>query len=186
MKNLLVNSFIIHSRPYRETSMIYDILTLKNGFISVMGKGIKKKKDYSILQPTKEMILSFTDSNFPILTKYETIDCSYKINRNKLLIVLYFNELIYKLVPRNEPQESLFILYRNYMQIIRTSIDDRDSLLLGFETLFLKEIGYELSLSDSSINNLQEDKFYTYYYGEGFKETKYNNNLELLSGKTLN
>ena len=45
MKNTLVRSFIIHARSYRETSMIYDVLTSNYGLISILAKGIKKKKD---------------------------------------------------------------------------------------------------------------------------------------------
>ena len=45
MKNTLVHSFIIHARSYRETSMIYDVLTSNCGLISILAKGIKKKKD---------------------------------------------------------------------------------------------------------------------------------------------
>ena len=49
MNNNLIKSFIIHARKYRETSMIYDVLTEEQGLISILAKGIKSKKDGFIL-----------------------------------------------------------------------------------------------------------------------------------------
>ena len=43
MKNTLVRSFIIHARSYRETSMIYDVLTSNCGLISILAKALRKK-----------------------------------------------------------------------------------------------------------------------------------------------
>ncbi len=184
MKNTLVHSFIIHSRSFRETSMIYDILTSNNGLISILAKGIKKKRDRSYLQPTKELILSFTDSDFPILTSYEPVNDLPSIKNNQLLIILYFNELIYRLIPRNEPQEVIFDLYKTY--IVKMSQTDHadQSLILGFEALFLKEIGYELSMADYTIP-IKYDKFYYYDYNEGFKATNGKSNHDTVSGASL-
>ena len=184
MNNILVHSFIIHSRPFRETSMIYDVLTPNNGLISVLAKGIKKKKDRSHLQPTKELILSFTDSDFPILTSYEPASQTISLKNNQLIIVLYFNELIYRLVPRNEPQEILFNLYKNYIVKMSRLVDIDQGLILGFEALFLKEIGYELSMADNNIT-IKNDQIYFYDYDEGFKIALDSSNKDIVSGASL-
>ena len=59
LKRTLINSFIIHSKPFRETSMIYDVLTDTDGLISIIAKGIKSKKDGLSMQPFKEIKLTF-------------------------------------------------------------------------------------------------------------------------------
>ncbi len=82
MKNTFENSFIIHSRDYTETSIIFEVLTENRGLITLLGKGIKKKKDFSTLQPFKELKLTFSKkSNFPILAKYE-ISQDFKIPKS--------------------------------------------------------------------------------------------------------
>ena len=124
MKNLLINSFIIHSRPYSETSIIFDILTESNGLISLIAKGIKKKKDGLLLKPFKELQLSYTSKgSVPILTKFEIINSFSKIKNKYLLIGLYFNELIYKFIPKSEPLPSLYSLYKNQLEYMKTTKD---------------------------------------------------------------
>ena len=76
---------------------------------------------------------------------------------------LYFNELIYKFIPKNEPLPLLFKLYKN--QLIFMTNSDNYNLhmhLLRFEYLFLKEIGYEINLAYH--NNYAIDDKVNYYY----------------------
>ena len=185
MKNILVRSFIIHARSYRETSMIYDVLTSNCGLISILAKGIKKKKDRTCLQPTKELMLSFTDSDFPILTSYEPVQDSVQMNRNMLILILYFNELIYRLIPRNEPYESVFTLYKDYIKKMSLLDNFSQGLILGFETNFLKEIGYELSMADEG-EGISTNVTYIYDYDKGFKINQNKNNKDTISGSSLN
>ena len=185
MKNTLVRSFIIHARSYRETSVIYDVLTSKNGLISILAKGIKRKKDRSCLQPTKELMLTFTDTDFPILTSYEPTEDCVQMNRNMLILILYFNELIYRLIPRNEPHESVFNLYKDYIKKMSLLDNFSQGLILGFETSFLKEIGYELSMADGS-EDIKINDTYIYDYDEGFKVNQNKNNKDAISGSSLN
>ena len=85
MNNNLIKSFIIHARKYRETSMIYDVLTEEQGLISILAKGIKSKKDGFILQPFRELQLSYTERTLPLLTKYEIVS-SYLEASNKFML----------------------------------------------------------------------------------------------------
>ena len=186
MKNLLINSFIIHSRPYSETSIIFDILTESNGLISLIAKGIKKKKDGSLLQPFKELQLSYTNKgSLPILTKFEIINSFSEIKNKYLLIGLYFNELIYKFIPRSEPLPSLYSIYKKQLEYMKTTKDIPDVVLLTFETMFLKEIGYEIVRAQIQSSNIIWDKKYFYDYEVGFREAGNNHPSTLISGKSL-
>jgi len=186
LKNLLINSFIIHSRPYSETSIIFDILTESNGLISLIAKGIKKKKDGSLLQPFKELQLSYTNKgSLPILTKFEIINSFSEIKSKYLLIGLYFNELIYKFIPKSEPLPSLYSIYKKQLEYMKTTKDIPDVVLLTFETMFLKEIGYEIVRAQIQSSNIIWDKKYFYDYEIGFREVGNNHPLNLISGKSL-
>ena len=170
MKRTLVNSFIIHSRPFRETSVIYDILTNSNGLISIIAKGIKTKKDGLSMQPFKEIQLTFTKAKLPLLTKHEVLRSFIDINKKYMLAGLYFNELIYKFIPKNEPLPSLFDLYRDQLNYMTQTTTKLDNILFRFEYLFLKEIGYEINHIYQDKNIINKDINYYYKFGEGFKE----------------
>ena len=186
MKNTLVNSFIIHSKPYSETSMIYDILTEDNGLMSVIAKGIKKKKDGRSLQPFKELQLTFTKSSLPLLTKHDILVSYGKVFSDYMLEGLYFNELIYKCIPRNEPLSSLFHLYKQHLLYTNTGNHPSWLILLRFEFLFLKEMGYQLNHAYTDNYNINSDFLYYYEYGSGFKEAiNVNSNIITISGFCL-
>ena len=186
MNNTLVNSFIIHSKPYSETSMIYDILTEDNGLMSVIAKGIKKKKDGRSLHPFKELQLTFTKSSLPLLTKHEILLSYGKVFSDYMLEGLYFNELIYKCIPRNEPSSSLFHLYKDHLLYTNNSNHPSWLILLRFEFLFLKEIGYQLNHAYTDSYEINSNRLYYYEYGSGFKEAvNVSDNVITVSGICL-
>ena len=186
MKNILVNSFIIHSRHFSETSMIYDILTDSNGLMSIIAKGIKRKKDGLSMQPFKEMQLSFTKAKLPLLTKHEVLYSYTHVSKKYTLLGLYFNELIYKLIPKNEPLLSLFNLYKDQLHYMSHEKISPENLLLRFEYLFLKEIGYEISLIYEDNYLIDKSKQYYYEFGQGFKELNTNADKKtIVSGESI-
>jgi DNA repair protein RecO (recombination protein O) len=167
--------------------MIYDVFTEDNGLMSVIAKGVKKKKDGRSLQPFKELQLTFTKSSLPLLTKHEVLTSYGKVFSEYMLEGLYFNELIYRCIPRNEPLPSLFCFYRHHLSYINNGFHDSWLILLKFEVFFLKEIGYQMNhayLDNYIVNN---DMLYFYQYGSGFKEAKnVSKNIITISGSCLN
>ena len=84
MNNLIDRAFIIHSKTFGETSVIFEFLTEENGLISAILKGAKRRKDISQLQLSKELIINTSRANLPLLLKYE-LSKSYVIKRDYLL-----------------------------------------------------------------------------------------------------
>ena len=187
MKNILVNSFIIHSKHFSETSMIYDILTDTNGFISIIAKGIKRKKDGLSMQPFKEIQLSFTKAKLPLLTKHEVLNSYGDVSTKHMLSGLYFNELIYKFIPKNEPLISLFNLYKDQLIFMSDKNNNPDIFLLRFEYLFLKEIGYEINYTYQDNYSDKKNSNYYYKFGEGFRDIDANvDKRTIASGECIN
>ena len=186
MNNNLIKSFIIHARKYRETSMIYDVLTEEQGLISILAKGIKSKKDGFILQPFRELQLSYTERTLPLLTKYEIVSSYLEASNKFMLESLYFNELIYRFIPKNEPLLTLYNLYKEHLNYMNTTSDKRLIVLLRFEIIFLREIGYELHISYPPDYIIDEKNFFYYDYESGFKEvTKNTQHSDVISGSSL-
>ena len=166
--------------------MIYDILTETNGLMSVIAKGVKRKKDGLSMQPFKELQLTFTKSSLPLLTKYDVLTSYGKVYKSYMLEGLYFNELIYKFIPRNEPLPSLFYLYKDHLSYMNNGEYESQLTLLRFEFLFLKEIGYQLNHLYLENYIVNPNILYFYEYGSGFKEAEnINNNIIVISGKCL-
>ena len=150
--------------------MIYDVLTDTDGLISIIAKGIKSKKDGLSMQPFKEIKLTFTKAKLPLLTKHE-VSCSFvNVSKKYMLAGLYFNELIYKFIPKNEPLPSLYNLYKNQLNYMNETDTNLENVLFRFEYLFLKEIGYEINHIYHENYNINKDVNYFYKFGEGFKE----------------
>ena len=186
MNNNLIKSFIIHARKYRETSMIYDVLTEEQGLISILAKGIKSKKDGFILQPFRELQLSYTERILPLLTKYEIVSSYLEASNKFMLESLYFNELIYRFIPKNEPLLTLYNLYKEHLNYMNTTSDKRLIVLLRFEIIFLKEIGYELHISYPPDYIIDEKNSFYYDYESGFKEvTKNTQHSDVITGSSL-
>ena len=176
-------AFIIHSRSFGETSIIFDFLTEENGLISAVLKGAKKRKDVSQLQPSRELIISTSKANLPSLIKYELSE-PYTIKKKYILLIVYFNELIYRLVPKHQPQKTLFNFYRDYISYMSSTDDHQDSVIIGFEILLLKNIGYAVT---SEIPIPLIDDNYIFYYDklQGFKQTNDHYQGCKISGKDL-
>ncbi len=180
MSSVHHKSFIIHTRNYSETSIIFEILTEEQGLITILGKGVKKKKDLPLLQSFRELKLFFSEKKkFPILGKYE-IDKDYKILKNNYLLHgIYLNELIHRFVPQHEPCKPLYNLYKKQLLNMSQVVEDINIELLKFEVSFLKEIGYELTLASLDFENIKDKKKYYYDYESGFREAR--NKLDLIN-----
>ena len=166
--------------------MIYDILTDSNGLMSIIAKGIKRKKDGLSMQPFKEIQLSFTKAKLPLLTKHEVLHSYTHVSKKYMLLGLYFNELIYKFIPKNEPLLSLFNLYKDQLRYMCNEKISPENILLRFEYLFLKEIGYEISLIYEDNYLIDKSKKYYYEFGQGFKELNTNANKKtIVSGESI-
>ncbi len=183
MTGITDRAFIIHSRSFGETSTIFDLLTEENGLISTILKGAKKRKDVSQLQPSREFIVEASKANLPSLIKYE-LSKTYIIKKKYILLIVYFNELVYRLVPKNQPQKTLFNIYHNYISYMSSTDDHQDSVIIGFELLLLKNLGYAVT-SETPISSIDDN--YMFYYDKlvGFKQTNDHYQGHKISGKDL-
>ena len=176
MINELEYSFIIHSRSYSETSIIFDILTMHNGMISVIAKGAKRKKDISLLQPFKGLIINFSKKgNLPLLTKYEVHKPYPVVKKNFLLLGLYYNELLLRFMPKQEPSINIYNLYKNHLDYMSRTDDSNDAISLKFEILFLQEIGYKVNIAEVHSKNIMSKAKFYYDHEVGFRPIRSKN-----------
>ncbi len=137
--------FLLHQRSYGETSLIADVFTKNNGKMSLIAKGAKKPKSkfFGYLVPFNKLNISYSGrSELKTLT---SIDRDLARSGNSLTktsySLLYINELLIKLLPKDAKQEDLFELYEVFIDKVISKIDI-EITLRHFELDLLDMLGY--------------------------------------------
>jgi len=164
--NELHSSFILHTRPYRDSSLIIELFTLEQGRISVVARGARSKKANlsGVYQPFVPLMVSwFGRGELFTLDKIEAAGTAYEFTGKTLYSGFYINELIMRLMHRNDPHSLLFSQYFDTLSQFQSSSDIEISLR-RFEKCLLQEIGYGLSLENDVVSGEKVDPSKDYIY----------------------
>lgn len=169
MRVSLQPAYILHSRPYRDSSVILEVFTAEQGRISLVGRGARRRarggSNAALLQPFIPLLLSFSGrSEMKTLTQVETAGTAPVLKGERLFSGLYVNELLTRLLHRHDPHPQLFAVYSDTLRELSTagSVDD---VLRRFEFRLLNELGYSFDLcADGRTGELvQDDAWYHYH-----------------------
>ena len=141
-------AWLLHHRPFRDSSQILDILSLDQGRLAVVAKGSRgaKSKLRGILRPFLPLQLSwFIRSDLGTLTGAEMNGAPLSLSGDALLSGYYVNELILKLLHRHDPQPEIFAAYSRTIERLAGS-QDVAPYLRQFEIELLRILGYALNL----------------------------------------
>lgn len=166
---LLQDGYILHRRPYRETSLILEIFTRDYGKIALLAKGARqlKSKQAALLQPFVRLKVSWSGrSELPILTGAEGVAPFVQLFGKPLYCGLYLNELLIHLLHRHDPHPPVFTLYENTLCALASGEHLERSLRL-FEVNLLKEIGYGLLFDQADGSAVESGKMYAYIVDQG-------------------
>src|SRR5258708_4376552 len=106
--------YVLHSYPYRETSLILQVWTEKHGRLGLVAKGARRPKSpsRSVLTPFQLLSLSwFGRGELRTLKTAEPASPATPLGGQALLSAFYLNELLLKLTHRDDPHEGLFAAY---------------------------------------------------------------------------
>jgi len=141
--------FVLHSRPWRETSLLVDVFTENHGKIGLCARGVRGKKSAksSMLQPLTPILLCWTGrGELQTLTKIELAAPAIKLFGSALYSVFYINELMVRLLHKHDPHPELYYHYQQTLEQLANS-EYLERTLRKFELLLLNVIGYGLTLS---------------------------------------
>jgi DNA repair protein RecO (recombination protein O) len=145
----LAFGYLLHHRPWRDTSRILDVLTREHGRLTVFARGVRgpTAKLASVLQPFQPLLFSWVGrGEAPALTAAERAEpAGAALPPACLLPGFYLNELLLKLTTRHDPQPELFDHYHEALAGLRAGALE-PSLRL-FEKRLLEVLGYGLDLS---------------------------------------
>jgi len=145
----LAPAYILHHRPYRDTSRILEVLTREHGRLSLFARGVRgpKAKLASVLQPFQLLLVSWTGrGDAGHLTAAETAGHGAPVPAACLMAAFYLNELLLKLTTRHDPLPGLFDDYQVTLEALRAA-EPLEPRLRVFEKRLLESLGYGLELA---------------------------------------
>ena len=141
-------AYILHSRPFRETSLIAEAFTREYGRVAVVARGAKSARSRwrNVLQPFRPLLLSWNQkSELGTLTAADQVASPPALQGQFLYCGLYLNELLMRLLHRGDPHIELFERYRHVLSELASETSPQP-LLRIFEKHLLEACGYALLL----------------------------------------
>jgi DNA repair protein RecO (recombination protein O) len=167
----LTPAFILHTRSYRETSLIVDFFTLEHGRLSAVARGARGSKKKGTLQPFMPFMISLAGAGeLKTLRSYEIDQGQINLSGHNLLIGLYVNELLVRLLGRFDPMTRLFDSYRELVLRLSKQQALAEGFLRCFEFNLLAELGYGIVFDYEIATGraISEEGYYRYSLEEGF------------------
>jgi DNA repair protein RecO (recombination protein O) len=173
MRVELQSVFVLHSRPFRDTSLIVDCLTPDHGRISLLAKGARsaKSRQRRILQPFIPLCVSWQGkSELKTLTQAETVGQAIALQGQALFSGLYLNELLTRLLRQHDPHPEVLELYS--VALTRLSSENNiEPVLRLFECELLTYLGYEINFNYEITRGqaIAPDLYYEFLPEQGFR-----------------
>ena len=143
-------AFLLHHYPYRDSSRIVELFTPEHGRIGAVARGVRSARSRlrGVLQPFSPLLVSWSGrGELVTLTDAERLGWQVAPAADALINAFYLNELILRLLRRNDPHPGLFDHYRLAIEGLLYSRANRERCLRLFECRLLAEIGYGLLLT---------------------------------------
>lgn len=148
MPPLSESAFVLHARPWRETSLLVEVLGEAHGRIGLVARGMsgpKRHAQRAALQPLQWVrIEAVQRGELAQLRAVEALDLAPALHGEAALAGFYLNELVLRLAPRGEPQPQLYAAYREARA--RLGGADLAWSLRRFERDLLEALGFGLPL----------------------------------------
>lgn len=177
MRNVLLQpAYVLHRRPYRESSFLVELLTPEYGRLTVVAKGVRKARSahQGLLQPFTALWVSWVGKGeLMTLTQVEMNTegqrSPYRLQGECLFAGFYLNELLMSLLQKWDAHPTLYGVYEKTLAALQTERLE-EKTLRSFEKNLLEELGYGLfSKSDLSLHNtFAAEKYYRFIPDQGF------------------
>ena len=157
-------AFVLHTYPFRETSLIIDVFTRDFGRLPLVARGARRPRSVlrGLLLAFQPLEISWAGKGeIKTLMKAEWQGGQPLLTGRALFCGYYLNELLLALLPREDAHEALFLAYAQTLQRFSDALKESD--LRRFEQVFLRELGYGLTLEhDEQGKPIEAADFYRY------------------------
>ncbi len=184
-------SYILHSRPYRESSLLLEVFGKAQGRVGLVARGARgpRSRWKSILQPFRPLLLSWTRrGEMGTLTGADQVASPPALAGDPLFCGLYANELLMHFLHRSDPHPGLFDHYSRLVTDLAAGSPTQPLLRL-FEFQLLRAAGFGLQLDHEhgGREGIRADAWYVYLPESGpvRRDATSGQAEELVSGAAL-
>ena len=157
--------YVLHTYPYKETSLIAEVFTRRFGRVALLARGARRPRSAmrGVLLSFHPLRLSWSASaELGNLIGAEWAGALQPLAGQGLMCGFYLNELVLRLLPRDDPHERLFDAYAESLQQLSRG-EPYPAVLRGFEKRLLVELGYAPLLErDSADRPIDPAGLYVY------------------------
>lgn len=166
-------AFVLHTRPFRDTSLIVDFFTHTHGKVSAVARAgrTQRSKFRGLLRAFVPLAISWSGkSELMSLSKAEPAGAPFDFSGKALISAIYLNELLEKLLAKFDPHPELY----NHYQIALTQMQNRSAdlavLLRTFEKQLLIQLGYGIDWTHTADagDPIIPDNWYIFHPEQGF------------------
>ena len=181
-------AYVLHSYPFRETSLIAEVFSRDFGRVALLARGARRPRSVlrGQLLAFQPLELSWSGKgDVQTLMKAEWQGGQPLLTGRALFCGYYLNELLMHLLPREDAHERLFAVYAETLQRFAAGVHEAD--LRCFERALLQELGYGLTLmQDADGVPIEPACFYAYEVERGpTRLAKQGRSALSVLGKTL-
>ncbi|HYL25349.1 MAG TPA: DNA repair protein RecO [Burkholderiales bacterium] len=183
--------YVLHTYPYKETSLIVEAFTRRHGRVALLARGARRPRSAmrGVLLAFHPLRLGWSGSaELATLISAEWgggLPPAFRpLAGRALMCGFYLNELILRLLPREDPHEALFDAYGD--ALARLSAGDAfPAVLRSFEKRLLAELGYAPLFDRDAMTGAPIEPASSYVYEPDRGPVRASHGDLLISGRTL-
>ena len=182
--------YVLHSKPFKDTSAIVELLSQEHGRVSVIFKGVRSTKNSAksrVLQPFQPLLASwYGKRELKSGKSVEQGGIPHMLSGKTLYSGIYLNEILLRMLHRDAPAEGIYEHYRqclselqgrggsksvtNTTMSVGASLEGIEAHLRQFEWRLLDAIGYQLPCECDAQSGapIVADAYYRYEINHGF------------------
>ena len=158
-------AFVLHRYDWSETSLVLEVFTRRHGRIAMVAKGVKRPTSQfrPVLLPLQPLLVSWSgDAEVRTLKAAHWQGGHVMPTGDALMSGSYLNELLMRLLARDDPHERLFDHYAAAVQLLAERSDAQPLILRAFELLLLRDVGLlpDLGQEGNTLAELHPERRY--------------------------
>ena len=185
-------AYVLHTYPFRETSLLCEVFTRDYGRVALLARGARRPRSAirGLLMGFQPLEIGWSGKGGVLtLMKAEWQGGQPLLAGEALFCGYYLNELLMHLLPREDAHEGIFAAYTRMLaslgQVVRGKVDEAE--LRRFEKALLQELGYGLMLEhDATGQAIAAEANYSYRIEQGpIRLAQGEGAAQMIRGQTL-
>ena len=182
-------AWVLHRRPYRESSALVEFFTANHGRISGVVRGIQRAKSPlgALCQQFRPLLIDWTGrQELKTIVAIESAGSAYQLQGRSLYSGFYANELLVRTLAQGDPHTPLFATYQRLLGELE-SVTEIEPVLRVFEMNLLYELGYSHQFDKvaETREDVEADAYYQFVSGHGVVRADGSDKIQRFRGTVL-